>query len=171
MDDTVAQVNEQGAAQRDRLVELLRGVSRDLREMAERGDGSSLAGQLVRQSADRADRVSSSLDGREPSDLVDEVRGFARRKPGTFLLGALIAGVVAGRFARGSKDADSSPGSSSSPGPAHRQETPAPTPVTGPIQPAHGLEPGAPVADEVPTTSYSQTDPGATLGSSDRDLL
>jgi hypothetical protein len=32
--------------------------------------------------------------------LLDEVRGFARRKPGTFLLVAAAAGVVAGRLTR-----------------------------------------------------------------------
>jgi hypothetical protein len=41
------------------------------------------------------------LEQREPGDLLDEVRRFARRRPGAFVLGALVAGVVAGRMTRG----------------------------------------------------------------------
>ena len=41
------------------------------------------------------------LQNREPAELLDEVRSFARRKPGLFLLGAAAAGVVAGRLTRG----------------------------------------------------------------------
>jgi hypothetical protein len=163
LDDTLHQVNEQGSVQRDRLVELLRSVSRDLREMADRTDGSSLAGQLVRQGADRAEGVSSSLDGRDPSALVDDVRAFAGRKPGVFLAGALLAGVAVGRFARGAKRAQSSSDSASSDESASAQsasaqsslgrDNPAPRPVTGPLD-----GPGVPVAPaaaaEAPTSSF-----------------
>jgi hypothetical protein len=45
------------------------------------------------------------LQNREPADLLDEVRSFARRRPGTFLLGAALAGVLAGRLTSGVKAA------------------------------------------------------------------
>jgi hypothetical protein len=32
--------------------------------------------------------------------VVEEVRNFARRRPGTFLTGAVIVGVLAGRLTR-----------------------------------------------------------------------
>lgn len=140
LDDTAQQVSEQSSVQRDRLVELLKGLSHDLHQMADASNGSGLAGQLVRGGAERAQAVSSRLDGREPSELVDEVRSFARRKPGVFLAGALVVGVVAGRFARGAKDAQDSP----SPSPAHPVASadpavqPVPRPVTGPLDPAYG---------------------------------
>ena len=38
---------------------------------------------------------------RDPGALLDEVRSFARRKPGTYLAIALGAGVLAGRLTRG----------------------------------------------------------------------
>ena len=38
--------------------------------------------------------------GSEPGDLVEEVRSFARRRPGVFLLGAAVAGTVVGRLTR-----------------------------------------------------------------------
>jgi hypothetical protein len=85
---------------------VLRSVGDDLENMASHSDGGTASG-LVREAADRARALSSRLDGREPRELLDDVRGFARRRPGTFLLGALVAGVVAGRLTRGAKDSGS----------------------------------------------------------------
>ena len=70
------------------------------------------------------------LQNREPAELLDEVRSFARRKPGLFLLGAAAAGVLAGRLTSGVRaaHADSS-GNGSAAG--YRAQTnyvdPAPT--------------------------------------------
>jgi hypothetical protein len=60
---------------------------------------------------------SSKLQNREPAQLLDEVRSFARRKPGTFLIGAALLGVAAGRLTRGIQAAHSDSGSSGSRGP------------------------------------------------------
>jgi hypothetical protein len=159
LDDTRQQLAEQSSVQRDRLVELLRGLSHDLRDMADQASsGSGLAHQLVRQGADRAERIGSRLDRREPTDLLEDVRTFARRKPGTFLAGALVAGVVAGRFARGVKDSDGSAASiDASETPAVAGQAPVPQPVTGPID-----APGVPVtpAADGGTTSYQTASTG-----------
>jgi hypothetical protein len=100
------QVEDQSRTQRDSLVGLLRSVSDDLDEMAaQRSDGP--AGDVVRQVAQRARSLSESIDGREPQDLLEDLRAVARRRPGMFLLGSLAAGVVAGRFLRGAREASS----------------------------------------------------------------
>ena len=52
----------------------------------------------------------SKLQNREPAELLDEVRSFARRKPGMFLLGAAAAGILAGRLTSGVKAAHSDSG-------------------------------------------------------------
>ena len=107
------QVEDQSRTQRDSLVGLLRNVSDDLDEMAaQRGDGP--AGEVVRQVSQRARRLSESIDGREPEDLLADIRSMARQRPGMFLLGSLAAGVVAGRLLRGARDASSGTGMSSS---------------------------------------------------------
>jgi len=106
MDDALGQIDEQSRAQRDRLVGTLQSVSSDLEGMASSVD-SGLASQLAQQVSERARSLSSHLDGREPADLLDDVRQFARRRPGLFLLGALGAGVVVGRMARGAKQGHS----------------------------------------------------------------
>jgi len=108
MDGALSQVDEQSRVQRDRLVETLRTFGDDLEQMASQGSG--LAGDVTRQVAERARGLVDSLDGREPSEILDEVRDFARRRPGMFLAGALVAGVVAGRVGRGAKAAQSGTG-------------------------------------------------------------
>ena len=106
LDEARSQADDQARTQRDRVVSTLRSFGDDLEKMAngeQPGDG--IAKDVARQVADRAHEVSSRLDGREPAELLDEVRSFARRRPGTFLLGAVAAGVAAGRLSRGAKDA------------------------------------------------------------------
>jgi hypothetical protein len=80
--------------------------------MVESGQTSSgPATDLVRQAGDKLEELAGWVQNREPGDLVNELRGFARRKPGVFLLGAALAGVVAGRLTTGVVAAhkDSSP--------------------------------------------------------------
>jgi len=105
-----SQVDEQARSQRDRLVSTLRTFGDDIEKMANgEQTGGGMAQDLARQVADRAREFSSRMDGREPTELLDEVRAFARRRPGAFLFGALAAGVVAGRVTRGAKQANQGP--------------------------------------------------------------
>ncbi len=108
IDEAKTQLDEQSRTQRDRLVSTLRTFGDDVGKMAEGEQASGgMAQDLARQVADRARELGNRIDGREPTELLDEVRSFARRRPGTFLLGALAAGVVAGRLTRGAKDGQS----------------------------------------------------------------
>lgn len=106
--DTVGQLRdqltEQTSGQRDRLVATLQSFGDDLERMAGQTGEGGMAADLAREAADRARALREHLDGREPGQLLDDVRDFARRKPGTFLLGALVAGVAAGRLLRGTAD-------------------------------------------------------------------
>ena len=43
---------------------------------------------------------------------MQDVEGFARRRPGVFLVGAAVAGFLTGRVVRGARDAQSNGGSS-----------------------------------------------------------
>jgi hypothetical protein len=101
------QVEEQSKSQRDRLVSTLSTFSDDLDSMRQDGSASQgMAADVVRMVSEKSRELSQRLEGREPSELLADVRSFARRRPGTFLLGSLAAGVVAGRLLRGAKDAD-----------------------------------------------------------------
>lgn len=145
MDGAKTQIDEQSRTQRDRLVATLQAFSDDLERMASgQGGGSGMATDMARQLADRTRRVSSRLEGREPTELLEEVRDFARRKPGTFLLGALAAGVVAGRLTRGAKESSDEQGSSGG------------APSAGPAyDDARGTATGSPLAG----TGYPENDP------------
>ncbi|WP_295658337.1 hypothetical protein [uncultured Nocardioides sp.] len=103
LDDARSQVDDQSRTQLGNLKDLLTRVSDDLEQMVSSSEGGGLAADAARAVSERARGLSSHLEGREPTDLLDDVRDYARRRPGTFLLGALAAGVVAGRLARGAK--------------------------------------------------------------------
>lgn len=101
--DAMSQVTAQSKEQKDRLAGTLRTLGDDLESMA--GNGTpGMATDLARQVSERARAFSSQLENREPGELLDDVRRFARQRPGSFLLGALAAGVVVGRLARGAAD-------------------------------------------------------------------
>jgi hypothetical protein len=82
------------------VVSNLRTVADELSSMEQASQPGGMAGELVSQAVDRAKQAASWLEARQPEDLLEEVRQFARRRPGAFLLAALGAGVVAGRFTR-----------------------------------------------------------------------
>ena len=106
LDETRTQVEDQSRTQRDRLVETIRTFSDDLDGMAAQRGG--LASDAAREVAGRVRSFGQQLDGREPTELLDDLRSFARRRPGMFLAGSVIAGVVVGRFLRGSREASQS---------------------------------------------------------------
>jgi hypothetical protein len=95
------QLREQATTQQRSLVGNLRALGDELNSMAERSEQHGQATDLVSEAGTRAHSVVSWLDAREPGQLLDEVRSFARRKPGVFIAGALAAGLVAGRLTRG----------------------------------------------------------------------
>jgi hypothetical protein len=99
--EVASQVNEQAAAQKEKATGALRGLSDELRSMAAHNQQSGPASDLANQAADKLGEVARWLDQREPGHLVEEVRNVARRKPGAFLVGAAVAGVVVGRLTRG----------------------------------------------------------------------
>jgi hypothetical protein len=151
------QLDEQSRTQRDRVVGTLGTLGDDLHRMADGAD-SGLATDLAREVADRVQGVARHLDGREPSDLLDDVRRFARQRPGTFLLGALAAGVVVGRVARGARDGAVAAGAeptagARTPGAAYVDTTP-----TRPV-PSGGAPTSPPVTPAPPTMGTAAGEP------------
>jgi len=109
-----SQVRQQAVGQQQKAAQGLSSIAGELRGLA---NGSSQgapgpARDLLEQASDKVEEFSTWLQNREPADLLDEVRNFARRKPGVFLLGAAAAGILAGRLTSGVKAAhtDSSSG-------------------------------------------------------------
>jgi hypothetical protein len=62
----------------------------------------SPAARLVRQAADGLEGVSRNLAGKQPEDILNDVRAFGRKNPAAFIGGAVLVGVALGRFVRAS---------------------------------------------------------------------
>ena len=93
-------VTNQAHAQNDRLVEGIRRLADELEEMAyDRKD--SPARTVVSRVASSSRRLADQLADRGPEGVLADVQDFARRRPGTFLLSAAVAGFVVGRVAKG----------------------------------------------------------------------
>ncbi|MGY1641393.1 hypothetical protein ACI782_09700 [Geodermatophilus sp. SYSU D00703] len=121
LDQGRSQVRQQAATSQQRAAEGLQGIASQLRGMVDgSGTPSGPARDLVEQATGKVEQFAGWLQNREPADLLEEVRSFARRKPGTFLLGAALAGVVAGRLTSGVKAVHSDSGSVTG---QHRAET------------------------------------------------
>ncbi|BCW69343.1 hypothetical protein [Arthrobacter sp. NicSoilB8] len=100
LDQAKSDLTDQAGAQQVKVAEGLRSVSTELHTMAAASGQPGVATDLVRQAAERSSAVANWLDARDPGSLLNEVKHFARQKPGTFLLLAAGAGVLAGRLSR-----------------------------------------------------------------------
>lgn len=97
----------QASTQQQRLAEQSRTVTDDIHRLA-RGEQpeSDLVTKFVNMAAQRAEDFTTQLENKEPKDLLNDVRRFAARRPGTFLAIAAGVGLVAGRLTRGLADND-----------------------------------------------------------------
>ncbi len=108
--------------------------------------------------------ASDWLAQRDPGSLLHEVKSFARRKPGVFIAGALVAGVVAGRLTRAltenAKDehagtsgtSASGTGASGASGIPAAPSAPTPAPVDAPLSaPVGSPVTGSPATPAVTT--------------------
>jgi gas vesicle protein len=156
---TGQELKDQAAKQQERVASGLRSVSDELGQMARSSEGG-MATDLVHQAASKTGEIASWLDQRDPGSLLDEVKSFARRRPGTFIAAAAIAGVLAGRLTRSiaggaSASASGTPATGQSTTPPV-QHTSAPTfvPVStedasaAPWGQAEPLAPGDPLAGD-----------------------
>ncbi|MET4637913.1 hypothetical protein [Mycetocola sp. 2940] len=94
------QLKDQVSTQQERAAGGIRSVSDELRSMADSSETRGAASNLVSQAASRASDVAGWLEGRDPSDVLTEVKRFARRRPGVFIAIAAGAGIVVGRIAK-----------------------------------------------------------------------
>ena len=93
-------LTSQAGTQQQKAAEGLHSISSQLHSMASAPDQQGMASDLVRQAAERTSSVASWLENRQPGDLLNEVQRYARNNPGTFLLLAAGAGILAGRLTR-----------------------------------------------------------------------
>lgn len=119
----------QAGTQQQNAAKGLHSISNELHTMANASEHSGIASEVIRQVADRSSSVASWLESREPGDVLNELKSFARQRPGAFLLAAAGAGILAGRLGR------------------NLQSASADTPHA-PSKPAHLSTPADPIANQ-----------------------
>jgi polyhydroxyalkanoate synthesis regulator phasin len=100
LDQTREELREQAEHQQRRVADGLRAVSDEFSRMAQDSDNGGIATELVQNAAVRSGTMADWLGERDPGSLLDEVRRFASRKPGTFIAIAAATGILAGRLTR-----------------------------------------------------------------------
>jgi len=123
VDQTRSQLRDQANSQQSQLASRLNGWASELGSMASKSDDSGPMTDLAQEASRRVGEISHWLDNHEPSDLLDEVKRFARRRPVAFLALAAAAGVVAGRVTRGAVAANTSVDSDNEPSPARAYDS------------------------------------------------
>jgi hypothetical protein len=105
LSETTDQLASQANEQTQRLAGNLKELSRQLATMADAGEQGTTAHTLVGEAASRAGGVADYLNQRHSGEIVNDLTRFARRRPGAFILGSAVAGLVVGRLGRAAKDA------------------------------------------------------------------
>lgn len=105
------EMSDQASTQQQRAASGLHSFAGELDQMASGSQANGVAADLAQQAAEKARAFATWLESREPGDLAEELRSFARRRPGAFIAGAAAVGLLAGRMTRGLTD---SPDESSS---------------------------------------------------------
>jgi hypothetical protein len=159
-------------AQQEKAAAGLRQVGEQLGSMADNAD-SGVAGELVRNLSGRAHGVAGGLEGRDPGSLLDDVKSYAARKPGTFIAIAAVSGLFAGRVVKAltadAKDqhaatTETAGGAASQPAPP--ASAPVPSRLAGDVGPVAGeydvvTEGDVPgFGSQTPDTSVPTTWPG-----------
>jgi vacuolar-type H+-ATPase subunit H len=97
--ETREQLRSQATQQTSRLAGTLRDVGSQLHEMASAdGAGDGMVANATEQLAGTTTRLAERLDGGGFENAVEDVKRFARRRPGLFVLGAVGAGFAVGRL-------------------------------------------------------------------------
>jgi hypothetical protein len=161
-DEAGGHARDQASVQQQKAASQLRSVADELWEMTAKGGQSGVATEVAQQAAERIHGMASWLEQREPADVLQAVRDFARRRPGVFLAGAVAAGLAAGRLTRGMTDAARSGGQRPDPQRPPREIPPGaaipPPPDPHWTTPMPGYPgdavPGAGPGEEIPPASF-----------------
>lgn len=145
-------LSTQAGTQQQKAAEGIRTISSQLQNMADAPEQQGIASDLIRQAAQRSESVASWLENKEPGDMLDEVQRFARTRPGTFLLLAASAGVLAGRLTKALTASTTSP---QTPGQALSSQQPATARHAAPLQQetAFAAGTGATLYDDPPVVT------------------
>jgi hypothetical protein len=128
-----AQLRDQADSQAQRAAGGLRDVGRQVRALSEGGgEEAGPAADVARQLGQKIEELAGRLEERGVDGTVDDVREFARRRPGVFLLGAAAAGFAVTRLGRGLQFSQQAQRSQQGGPPSGAADSPLPPPVAAP---------------------------------------
>ncbi|MFH9061480.1 hypothetical protein ACH4GM_09740 [Streptomyces coeruleorubidus] len=129
----------------------LRQWADDLAGLAENAQSDSPARSLAAQAADGGHRAADYLDRQGVDGVLTDVQDFARRRPGVFLGGAVLAGMAVGRLVKAAGKSDGSSERTQQPAaPDEGQPTALPSGPPPEMQPSVGMPPGGASARPYP---------------------
>lgn len=139
LDDARSKARHQAEDQAHRAAGALRGMADQLNSMADGSDEQGFMVDMAHNGASRIRRFADHVDEAGVDGIVNDVQGFARRRPGAFIAAGLGVGMLMGRFLRatdtdsmreaitgdGGESMDSEPSSSGIPSESARSSEPA----------------------------------------------
>jgi hypothetical protein len=134
VEDAKREVHAQASQQTERAAEGLRSLAGQVRALAEgRASEAGIAGDYARRLGERVSEVADRMERGGLDGVLGDVRRFARRRPGTFLVGAAAVGFAAGRLLRaGAAQGADGPGAELAPHPAGPSAPMVPAPMNAP---------------------------------------
>jgi ElaB/YqjD/DUF883 family membrane-anchored ribosome-binding protein len=100
-----SQLNEQKTRATDSLGSVADAVRQSTRQL--RDQQFDTVAQVVERAADQIERLSNHLRQRDLNELVAEAQQFARQQPAMFIGSSFAAGLLAARFIKASRPAES----------------------------------------------------------------
>lgn len=98
--DVRERVAGEAEQQAQRVSQQINRIADELHSMAENSGPDSMTAPALRQVAETGRQAARYLDERGARGLLESAQDFARRKPGTFLIGAAVAGFLVTRVAK-----------------------------------------------------------------------
>lgn len=104
-DKAANQLNEQKARATQSLGSVAQAVRQSTHQLREQQHDT--VAQFVERAADQIERFSNHLRDRNLNELIDEAQRFARQQPAVFIGSSFAAGLLAARFIKASRPAES----------------------------------------------------------------
>ncbi|MET4098956.1 ElaB/YqjD/DUF883 family membrane-anchored ribosome-binding protein [Agrococcus sp. UYP10] len=102
LDTTLQEARSQASTQQHRAADGLRTIANDLSSLSSGSGGTDgIASQLIGEVGSRVESAASWISEREPADLLEELKRYARRHPVTFIAISGVAGLLVGRLTSG----------------------------------------------------------------------
>ncbi|MFD3623544.1 hypothetical protein [Streptomyces sp. NPDC058698] len=141
VEDLRGRAIEEADGQTRRAAGTLRQWADDFSGLAAHADHDSPARSLAARAGDKGQQAADYLERQGVEGLAADLQGFARRRPGAFLGGALLAGLAVGRLAKVTQS-----GASRAGGNGQAEVTAGAVPEALPAAPPPGTAPPAPAA-------------------------